>query len=74
MFIHSFWAVQLFLLIADKLPVAVFAEYSNFANVFLSKSATKLLKYTKIDNYLIRLMDDQQLPYGPIYSLGPVEL
>ena len=27
-----------------------------------------------INNYAIELVDDRQPPYGPIYSLGPVEL
>ena len=28
----------------------------------------------KINNYAIKIVDDQQLPYSPIYSLGPMEL
>ncbi len=27
-----------------------------------------------INNHIIKLVDDQQLPYGPIYSLDPIEL
>ena len=34
----------------------------------------ELLEYTGINHYLIDLLDDKQPLYGPIYSLGPVEL
>lgn len=49
-------------------------EYSDFTNVFSQELALVLLKYTKINDYTIELIDKQQLPYGPIYSLGLVEL
>ena len=34
----------------------------------------ELLKYTNMNNHFIDLIDNNQLLYGPIYSLGPVEL
>ena len=33
-----------------------------------------LPEQTKINKHSIELEDGKQLPYGPIYSLGPVEL
>ena len=33
-----------------------------------------LLKRTGINEYTIELKEDKQLPYGLIYSLGPIEL
>ena len=33
-----------------------------------------MLENTSINNHAIELQDDKQPPYGPIYSLGPVEL
>ena len=36
--------------------------------------ASKLPKYIEINNHAIKLVDSQQSPYGPIYSLEPVEL
>lgn len=30
--------------------------------------------WTWINNHAIKLVDGQQLPYGPIYSLEPLEL
>ena len=52
----------------------ILAKYSNFSNVFSSDSAAELLKQTKINDYPINLLDNKQSFYGPIYSLGPVEL
>ena len=50
------------------------AEYSDFSNVFSSDSAAELPEHTGINDHPINLLDDKQPPYGPIYSLGPVEL
>ena len=51
-----------------------FAKYSDFSNIFSSDSAAELPEHTRINNHLINLLGDKQLPYGPIYSLKPVEL
>ena len=59
---------------ADKASIKVPSKYTDFANVFLPKLTTKLLKYIRIYNYDIELADDQQPPYNFIYSLGLVEL
>ena len=50
------------------------AEYSDFSNVFSSDSAAELPKHNGINDHPIDLLDNKQSPYGPIYSLGPVEL
>ena len=34
----------------------------------------ELPEHTGINDHAIKLVDGQQPPYGPIYSLGPVEL
>ena len=49
-------------------------KYSDFSNVFSSDSAAELPEHTGINDHPINLLDDKQPPYGPIYSLGPVEL
>ena len=36
--------------------------------------ATELLEHTEINTHTIDLEEGKQLPYGPIYSLGPLEL
>ena len=59
---------------ADKASIIVPSKYADFANIFLPKLAIELLKHTRINDYAIKLINNQQLPYGLIYSLGPMEL
>ena len=61
-------------LIAKEALTKVLAEYSNFADVFPLDLTSELPEYTGINNHAIELVDGQQPPYGPIYSLGVVEL
>ena len=49
-------------------------EYSDFTDVFSEKKALVLSERTKLNEHAINLEDGKQPPYGPIYSLGPVEL
>ena len=49
-------------------------EYSDFADIFSPELASELLEHTGINDHAIELVDDWRPPYGPIYSLGPVEL
>ena len=49
-------------------------EYFDFSNVFSSDSAEKLPEHNGINDYPINLLDNKQLPYGPIYNLGLVGL
>ncbi len=72
--VYTFKKSQIAYLKVDKVPTNVFSKYANFTKVFLPKLATELSKHTKINNHAIELIDDQQPPYGSIYSLGQVEL
>ena len=72
--IYLFYRPQIVNLIAKKVFTKVFIKYTNFANIFSSNLASKLLKHIEINNHAIELVIGQQLPYGPIYSLRPVEL
>ncbi len=58
----------------DKASIKVFCKYTDFADVFLPKLAVKLPEHTRIKNYAIELVDDQQPLYSSIYSSGPMEL
>ena len=71
---HPLRKTQIAQLKADKASSKVSSEYADFANIFSPKLAAKLPKHTRINDYAIELVDDQQPPYGPIYSLGPVKL
>ena len=73
-YIHPFCRVQKATLVANKAPTSIPTEYSDFANVFSLELALKLFEYTKINDHAIKLVDDWQLLYGPIYSLRPIEL
>ncbi len=59
---------------ADEASTKVPSKYADFTDVFSPKLAVELLEYIEINDHAIELVDDQQPPYGPIYSLGPVEL
>ena len=72
--IHPSWRPQISGLIAKEALTKIVAKYLAFADVFSLDLAFKLPKHIGINNYAIELVDGQQPPYGPIYSLGPMEL
>ena len=72
--VHPFWRPQISGLIAEEAPMKVPAEYLDFADVFFPDLAFELPEHTGISNHAIELIDGQQLPYGLLYSLGPLEL
>ena len=50
------------------------AKYSDFAYVFLKKSANVFPKWTRVNKHAIKLEQSKKPPYGPIYSLKLVKL
>lgn len=72
--VHSFYKAQIALLKANKAFITIFLEYSNFADIFSLELAAKFLKYIRINNHAINLMNSNQLYYESIYNLGPIEL
>ena len=54
--VHPSWRPQIFGLIAEEAFTKVFAEYSDFANVFSPDLASELLKYTGINDHAIELV------------------
>ena len=73
--VHPSRRPQISGLIAEEAPTTVSAEYSDFADVFSPDLASELPEHTGINNHAIELVNGcQQPPYGPIYSLEPVEL
>ena len=71
---HPSRRLQISGLIAKKTPTKIFDEYVDFADVFFSDLTSKLFDHIRINNNAIKLVDGQQLPYGPIYSLEPIKL
>ena len=72
--VHSFQRSQISNLIANKTSTKISDKYAAFAEVFFLDLVNKLPKYIGINNCSIKLVDDQQPLYRPIYTLGPVEL
>ena len=72
--VHPSRRPQISGLIAEEASTKVPDEYANFADVFSPDLAAELPKHTGINDHAIKLVDGQQPPYEPIYSLGPVEL
>ena len=52
----------------------VLPEYLDYADVFLFDLIMELLENTGMNEYIIELVERNQLLYKPIYSLGSVEL
>ena len=61
-------------LIFDKTSIVVLAKYSDYSNVFKTENVAELPEHTGINDHAIKLGEDQQPAFGPIYSLRPVEL
>ena len=72
--VHPFRRPQIFGLIAKKAPTKVLAKYSDYTNIFSPDLVSKLPEHTGINKHAIKLVNNQQPPYKPIYSLKPVEL
>ena len=72
MSIHPAREAQIASLIAEEVKIPT--EYSDFADVFSEEKALVLPKRTNLNEHAIELKDGKQPPYGPIYSLGRVEL
>ena len=64
--------VQIASLLTEKVKIP--DEYSDFTDVFSEEKALVLPERTELNEHAINLEDGKQPPYGPIYSLGPVEL
>lgn len=66
MLIYLVKKVQIYLLIIEK--VIIPKKYSDFFNVFLEKKTLVLLEITKLNQYAIKLQNNKQSLYRPIYS------
>ena len=58
----------------DVKEVTIPSKYADYTDVFSPDSVAELPEHTGINDHPINLIDDKQLLYSPIYSLGPVEL
>ena len=65
---------QVGVLLFDEAPTDVSAKYSNYSDVFSAENVTELPENTEMNEHTIELEEGKQPSFGPIYSLGPVEL
>ena len=70
--IHLNKAAQIASLLIEE--VKILDKYSDFTNVFSEEKALVLPQRTKLNEHATNLENGKQSPYGPIYSLSPVEL
>ena len=59
------------MLLVEK--ITILAKYANFFDFFSKKLVEVLPEHTGINKHAIELKNSKQPPYGPIYSLDPVE-
>ena len=74
MLVHSEKQAQVGALLFNEAPTEVSAEYSNYSNVFSAEYTAKLPENTGMNEHTIKLEEGKQPLFGPIYSLGPIEL
>ena len=72
--VYSKKQAQVGALLFNKTPTELPVEYSNYSNVFLAENAAEFPENIGINEHVIKLKEGKQLSFGPIYSLGPVEL
>ena len=72
--VHSKKQAQVRVLLFNKAPTKVLAEYSDYSDVFSVEHAAELPENTGMNEHAIKLEEGKQPPFRPIYSLGPVEL
>ena len=56
--VHPSKKAQIAYLKADKVSIKVSSKYADFVDIFSPKLAVKLLEYTGINNYAIKLVDN----------------
>ena len=61
-------------LLFNKVFTEIPAEYSNYGDVFSTEYTAELPENTGMNEYAIKLEEGKQPPFGPIYSLRPIEL
>lgn len=72
--VHLSRRAQIALPKVDEVLIAIPSEYADFANIVSPDLIAELPKHIRIKNHAIRLINDKQPPYKPIYSQGLMEL
>ena len=72
--VYLFRATLLATIQQEKAPIEIPPEYIDYADIFSPDLAMELPENTGIKEHVIELVQGQQPPHDPIYSLGLVEL
>ena len=72
--VYPSYKAQVDSLLADKGIVKVLLKHLDYAEFFFFELVIKLLVNTNMNKNVIKLIEDKQPPYRPIFSLKPVEL
>lgn len=59
---------------ADETSIFILFKYADFIDVFSKDITAEPLEYIRINDYIIKLMDEYQLLYMPIFNLRLEEL
>lgn len=68
--VYSTRQVQVSLLFANKSPVEDLPKCLDYTDIFLFDFTMELPENIYINKHVIKLEEDKQVPYEPIYSLG----
>ncbi len=74
MSLHPFRVPLVAALQQNKFSTKIPLDYADYADVLLFEPTIELPGNTSINEHAIELVEGKQSPYGPIYSLRPVEL
>lgn len=72
--VHAWWRAQIAHLKIDEATVKFFSKYTDFIDIFSPKLTLELSKQMGINDHTIDLVDNWELLYNFIYSLGPMKL
>ena len=61
-------------LLFDKALTKILIKYFDYSNIFSVENLAKLPEKIAINKHIIKLAEDKQLLFGPIYSLESIEL
>ena len=70
--IHLDKKAQITSILIEKVKIS--DKYFDFTNIFSEEKTLVLPERTKLNEHAVNLKDGKRPLYGPIYSLGPVEL
>ena len=71
---HSKKQAQAGASIFNEASTEILAKYFDYSNVFSAENVAKLSKHTKINEHTIKLDKNKQSLFGPIYSLGQLDI